>query len=128
MHFTIEDNAFYGCTSLRFITLGDCVETIGSYAFYGGTQTNTMKILTACVTLPASIKSIGNYAFRNRNIENVYCKSLIPPSLEGPNVFGNDWYFSGKCQYYVPMSAVDDYKKALYWKDLGDNIVGYDFK
>lgn len=124
----IEDNAFYGCTSLRFITLGDCVETIGSYAFYGGTQTNTMKILTACVTLPASIKSIGNYAFRNRNIENVYCKSLIPPSLEGPNVFGNDWYFSGKCQYYVPMSAVDDYKKALYWKDLGDNIVGYDFK
>jgi len=26
------------------------------------------------------------------------------------------------------MSAVDDYKKALYWKDLGDNIVGYDFK
>ena len=110
------------------ITLGDCVETIGSYAFYGGTQTNTMKILTACVTLPASIKSIGNYAFRNRNIENVYCKSLIPPSLEGPNVFGNDWYFSGKCQYYVPMSAVDDYKKALYWKDLGDNIVGYDFK
>ncbi|MFR6633764.1 MAG: leucine-rich repeat protein [Alistipes onderdonkii] len=32
----IEDNAFYGCTSLRFITLGDCVETIGSYAFYGG--------------------------------------------------------------------------------------------
>ena len=124
----IEDNAFYGCTSLRFITLGDCVETIGSYAFYGGTQTNTMKILTACVTLPASIKSIGNYAFRNRNIENVYCKSLIPPSLEGPNVFGNDWYFSGKCQYYVPMSAVDDYKKALYRKDLGDNIVGYDFK
>jgi hypothetical protein len=25
------------------------------------------------------------------------------------------------------MSAVDDYKKAPYWKDLGDNIVGYDF-
>ena len=40
---------------------------------------------------------------------------------------GNDWGTSWKCKYYVPMSAVDDYKKAPYWKDLGDNIVGYDF-
>ena len=43
------------------------------------------------------------------------------------SIFGNDWGTSWKCKYYVPMSAVDDYKKAPYWKDLGDNIVGYDF-
>ena len=120
----IQDRAFYGCTSLRFIILGDYVETIGAYAFYGASSIN---ISTLRVTLPASVKSIGDYAFHNRNVEFVYCKSLTPPFLGGANVFGNDWGTSWKCKYYVPMSAVDDYKKAPYWKDLGDNIVGYDF-
>lgn len=120
----IQDRAFYGCTSLRFIILGDYVETIGAYAFYGASSIN---ISTLRVTLPASVKSIGDYAFHNRNVEFVYCKSLTPPFLGGANVFGNDWGTSWKCKYYVPMSVVDDYKKAPYWKDLGDNIVGYDF-
>ena len=120
----IQDRAFYGCTSLRFIILGDYVETIGAYAFYGASSIN---ISTLRVTLPASVKSIGDYAFHNRNVEFVYCKSLTPPFLGGANVFGNDWGTSWKCKYYVPMSAVYDYKKAPYWKDLGDNIVGYDF-
>ena len=120
----IQDRALYGCTSLRFIILGDYVETIGAYAFYGASSIN---ISTLRVTLPASVKSIGDYAFHNRNVEFVYCKSLTPPFLGGANVFGNDWGTSWKCKYYVPMSAVDDYKKAPYWKDLGDNIVGYDF-
>ena len=120
----IQDRAFYGCTSLRFIILRDYVETIGAYAFYGASSIN---ISTLRVTLPASVKSIGDYAFHNRNVEFVYCKSLTPPFLGGANVFGNDWGTSWKCKYYVPMSAVDDYKKAPYWKDLGDNIVGYDF-
>ena len=101
----IQDRAFYGCTSLRFIILGDYVETIGAYAFYGASSIN---ISTLRVTLPASVKSIGDYAFHNRNVEFVYCKSLTPPFLGGANVFGNDWGTSWKCKYYVPMSAVDD--------------------
>ena len=52
----IQDRAFYGCTSLRFIILGDYVETIGAYAFYGASSIN---ISTLRVTLPASVKSIG---------------------------------------------------------------------
>ena len=74
----IQDRAFYGCTSLRFIILGDYVETIGAYAFYGASSIN---ISTLRVTLPASVKSIGDYAFHNRNVEFVYCKSLTPPFL-----------------------------------------------
>ena len=74
----IQDRAFYGCTSLRFIILGDYVETIGAYAFYGASSIN---ISTLRVTLPASVKSIGDYAFHNRNVEFVYFKSLTPPFL-----------------------------------------------
>ena len=92
----IQDRAFYGCTSLRFIILGDYVETIGAYAFYGASSIN---ISTLRVTLPASVKSIGDYAFHNRNVEFVYCKSLTPPFLGGANVFGNDWGTSWKCKY-----------------------------
>lgn len=91
----IQDRAFYGCTSLRFIILGDYVETIGAYAFYGASSIN---ISTLRVTLPASVKSIGDYAFHNRNVEFVYCKSLTPPFLGGANVFGNDWGTSWKCK------------------------------
>ena len=95
----IQDRAFYGCTSLRFIILGDYVETIGAYAFYGASSIN---ISTLRVTLPASVKSIGDYAFHNRNVEFVYCKSLTPPFLGGANVFGNDWGTSWKCKYQIP--------------------------
>ena len=121
---TIEQNAFSGCSDLQFVTWGNNITDIQDRAFYGASSIN---ISTLRVTLPASVKSIGDYAFHNRNVEFVYCKSLTPPFLGGANVFGNDWGTSWKCKYYVPMSAVDDYKKAPYWKDLGDNIVGYDF-
>ncbi|MFR9128759.1 MAG: leucine-rich repeat protein [Alistipes putredinis] len=56
----IQDRAFYGCTSLRFIILGDYVETIGAYAFYGASSIN---ISTLRVTLPASVKSIETMHF-----------------------------------------------------------------
>ena len=41
--------------------------------------------------------------------------------------FGKPTQDSGRAAYIALERAVDDYKKAPYWKDLGDNIVGYDF-
>ena len=117
---TIEQNAFSGCSDLQFVTWGNNITDIQDRAFYGCTSLRF-------IILGDYVETIGAYAFHNRNVEFVYCKSLTPPFLGGANVFGNDWGTSWKCKYYVPMSAVDDYKKAPYWKDLGDNIVGYDF-
>ncbi|MBR2296384.1 MAG: leucine-rich repeat protein [Clostridia bacterium] len=67
----IGSSAFYNCTSLESVTIGNSVTSIGSYAFDGCTS------LTS-VTIPDSVTSIGDEAFRN-------CDSLkivtIPDSV-----------------------------------------------
>ncbi len=55
---TIGVGAFSDCTSLQSVTIGDSVETIGSSAFRNCTS------LTS-VTIGDSVQTIGNSAFRN---------------------------------------------------------------
>lgn len=82
-------DAFCGSETLRSITIGGKVESIGDYAFIGCSQLNKVVIsegvkrigdsafasceaLTA-VYLPESLESIGNYAFGNcTGLANVY--------------------------------------------------------
>ncbi len=51
----IENRAFSGCSALTSLTLGDHVEYIGQHAFEDGAFTT--------LTIPASVKEIGEYAF-----------------------------------------------------------------
>ena len=53
---SIEDRAFYNCTSLTSVTIPSSVTSIGSSAFYNCTS------LTS-VTIPEGVTSIGSYAF-----------------------------------------------------------------
>ena len=53
---TIGDHAFGGCSSLTSVTIGDSVTTIGDYAFDGCSS------LTG-VTVPDSVTAIGHNAF-----------------------------------------------------------------
>ena len=66
---SIDDSAFYGCTSLASVTIPDSVTSIGSSAFSSCTS------LTS-VTIPNSVTSIGSGAFD-------YCTSLA--SITIPN-------------------------------------------
>lgn len=69
------------------------------------------------ISLPATIRKIGNYAFiACPYLSEVYCYSLNPPVL-GDNVFGN----SVK-NIFVPSESVDLYKSALGWKEYSDLI------
>ena len=54
---TIGDEAFYGLTSLTSLTIGNSVQTIGDGAFEDLTS------LATDIVLPASLTSIGAYAF-----------------------------------------------------------------
>ena len=62
-NYEIYNFAFYYCTSLTSVTIGNSVTSIGNYAFYYCTS------LTS-VTIPNSVTSIGNDAFR-------YCYKLV---------------------------------------------------
>ena len=53
---TINNYAFYCCSSLTSVTIGNSVRSIGNYTFYGCSG------LTS-VTIPNSVTSIGDYAF-----------------------------------------------------------------
>ena len=59
---SIGDWAFYGCSALTSITIPNSVTSIGNYAFW------VCSSLTS-ITIPNSVTSIGNYAF-------YYCSSL----------------------------------------------------
>ncbi len=68
---SVGNGAFYGCSGLTSVTIGNSVTTIGNFAFYNCSS------LTS-VTIPESVTTIGNYAFYN-------CSSLtsitIPSSV-----------------------------------------------
>ena len=55
---SIGDSAFFGCTGLTSVTIGNSVTRIGDYAFEGCSG------LTS-ITIPDSVTSIGEYAFYN---------------------------------------------------------------
>ena len=78
---SIPFNEFYGCTSLKSVTIPDSVTSISEYAFYGCSS------LTS-VTIPNSVTSIGYRAF-------MYCTSLTSVTI-GNNVTSiGDEAFSG---------------------------------
>ena len=53
---SIEDYAFFKCTSFKSIVIPDSVESIGAYVFYYCTSFKR-------ITIPDSVKSIGYWAF-----------------------------------------------------------------
>ena len=62
---TIGDRAFYGCQNLSVLELGTSVETIGDYAFYNKNDDATVNTGLQTLVIPASVRSIGKYAFAN---------------------------------------------------------------
>ncbi len=78
---SIGYSAFYNCTSLKSVTIGNSVESIGDYAFGSCTSLES-------ITIPDSVTSIGHSAFYN-------CTSLtsiaIPNSVTS---IGNEAFYN----------------------------------
>ena len=108
---TIESNAFHNC-GLTDLVIQEGVQTIDNYAF----ESNSLQNLT----LPSTIKSIGNEAFRYNNIfQSIICNAVMPPAL-GDNVFNIEITSSIK----VPMASIAAYRKAYGWKDFSNYYGG----
>ena len=63
---TIGEQAFYGCTNLKKVTLGKHVTTIQTKAFYNCTK------LTSIVSKSTSLKTVEKNAIRNINKKAVF--------------------------------------------------------
>ena len=77
---TIAGKAFYECTSLTSVTIGNGVTSIGDKAFYCCT-------LLTSITIPDSVTSIGEYAFSG-------CDSLTSVTIGNGVTEIGDWTFS----------------------------------
>lgn len=79
------------------------VEHIGQYAFYNA------KTITG-ISLPSTLKSIGNHAFcYNENVKFCVSKASNPPS------FGDYAFLTMGAPFWVPTSCLETYKNDKDW-------------
>ena len=90
---TIEQSAFFGCSSLTSVTIPNSVTTIGDYAFFGCSSLKSVEI-------PNSVTTIGQGAFQG-------CSSLTSVTI------GNSVTTIGKDAFYGCTSVTDVYCHAL---------------
>ena len=109
----IDDRCYEGCTGIlnAYLQNFSALERIGDYAFYrsGINELN----------LPASVKTIGNYAFNScKSLNQITCNATTPPTIQATTI--NTSYNK---TLKVPDASVNAYKTANYWKNFY-NIVG----
>lgn len=111
----IGDRAFIGCTELTRVTIPETVTTIATNAFYNCSSLPS-------ITLPHSISVINDYAFFNcSSLRSIICQSLIPPTVNGNNVFHN--VYTNNVTLYVPLTALEEYIASSGWNRFSK--IGY---
>ena len=108
---TIGVQAFYNC-GLTDLVIPEGVQTIDRYAFFNNSLQN--------LTLPSTITSIGNEAFRyNNNLQSITCNAATPPTL------GDDAFYGSNIQEVkVPLASIAAYRKVYGWKNYSNYYGG----
>jgi uncharacterized protein YceK len=133
---TIDDSAFSSTTSLKEITLGPSVTTVGGNAFSGcsglrwikwpQTQASSISIPTgsfnglsrlARLELPDASISVGVSAISTGPIEVLVLHGQPPPIAF---LTGLSW--AASYTIYVPDEAIDTYKSSQGWMTMQDHI------
>ncbi len=106
----IANSAFKGCNSLKKVTIGSNVETIGKKAFY------KCKKMTA-IKLPEKVKKIGSKAFYGcSKLNSVVIKtSKLTSKSVGKSAFAKTYT---RMKVKVPKKKLKEYKKLLEKKGV----------
>ena len=80
---TIGESAFYGCSDLKNVSIGDSLKTIGNSAFINCRNLEKIR-------LPKTLEIIYDNAFVNcTNLRSITCLAELPPTLSTNAVFVN---------------------------------------
>ena len=99
------------------LIIDDGLTTIGNFAFSYTTFDE--------ITLPASLKYLGDGAFNNVNgpvpkIKKITCNALIPPECNDEIYHPAFDYHYYSQPLYVPHESIEEYKTAKIWKNFFD--------
>ena len=165
---SIGYEAFSGCSSLTSVTLPNSVTSIGYKAFSGcssltsivvesgntmydsrencnaiiETASNTLIAGCQSTTIPNSVTSIGDYAFRDcssltsitlpnsvtyigcyafgncSSLADIYCYATTPPACYVSSGYGTFVGVSKHCRIHVPAGTLEAYQWAPVWSDF----------
>lgn len=131
----VSDYAFYGC-KLRYVTISDSAERVGSYAFRrcnnlesvvigNGVQSIGLYAFADCTNLKAvtignRITQIYTGAFNGcTNLTDIYLYSS-PPAIAHSSTIE---IMPSTTTIHVPVGSGEAYKSATNWSTFADNIV-----
>lgn len=100
---------YYRMTNCSLVDLARTTgyTAVPSYAFEG------MSALKK-VILPATVESIGNYAFTEcTNLSELVCYALVPPAVDEQTFYG-----VSNCALRVPSGVIALYAEAPYWSEF----------
>ncbi len=133
---SIDEEAFYGNTNIKEVTIPDTVKSIGDYAFYGCSNIVSVdlgngvqsigKSAFVCASLftlhmPKSLASIGDYAFdRCNNLQVVFYRGS-ESQLNNIRVGSNNKSLSN-AEIIVEASFCSDSDHEAYWFASNDNV------
>ena len=112
---TLEVSSFGGCRSLTNVKFEEGVIKASGSPFGRCPQLKD-------VVFPSTIKDISGSFSECVNLTNVYLKATTPPSVSQKLLID-----SNNATIWVPMSAVETYKKHATWKYWADRIKGYNY-
>ena len=110
-----SNQMFYGCSSLKSISLPSNFNTISLNMFRACTSLESVEI-------PSSVTSIGEYAFYGCNNLTSVKVGLTTPLEIVSNVFSN----RKNADLYIPAGYRSLYARAAYWKDF-KNMIEFGF-
>lgn len=129
----INDNAFWGKTTLKSIVIPSTVTILGDSCFYGCRGMTSVTIpssvttigqsaFATCglssITIPSSVTSIGRMGlFMSDTLIEVIMNSTVPPAVGSMVLPYTDY------EIVVPASSVQAYKTAQGWSVYASKIV-----
>lgn len=114
---SIGYGAFANSPDLETISMSDDVIELGGYDFY-----SCIKLKK--VVLSARLERINRYNpfLRSTNLEEVYFRSLIPPSYND-----TQFYEMPNLKMYVPRQSLEQYQNSPDWAQFKKYFVPYDY-